>query len=33
MAAKVGKFFLNGAGDAEVTSRDLQTCNVIRKIR
>ena len=33
MAATVGKFFLDGVGDAEVISRDLQTCNVIRKIR
>ena len=33
MAATVAKYFLNGVGDTKVTSRNLQTCNVIRKIR
>ena len=33
MAATIAKYFPNGVGDIEVTSRNLQTCNVIRKIR
>ena len=33
MAATVGKYFRNGVGDTEVTSRNLQTCIVIWKIR
>ena len=31
MAATVGKYFRNGVGDTEVTSRNLQTCIVIWK--
>ena len=33
MAATVGKYFLDRVGVAEVTSRNLRTCDVIRKIR
>ena len=33
MAATVAKNFPNGVGDTEVTSRNLPTYNVIRKIR
>ena len=33
VALTFGKYFLNGAGDTEVTYRNLQTCIVIRKIR
>ena len=32
MAATVGKYFLDRVGVAEVTSRNLRTCDVIRKI-
>ena len=33
MAATVGKYFLDRVGVAKVTSRNLRTCDVIRKIR
>ena len=33
VAATIGKFFLNGFGDAEVMPWNLETCNVFRKIR
>ena len=33
MAATVAKYFPNGVGDTEVTSRNLPTDNVIRKSR
>ena len=31
MAAIVGKYFLNGVGDTEVTFRNLKTCNGSQK--